>query len=204
MLHKVFETNILVKDLEFSEEWNSRVTAVAKHHFTRVLIEKNGDYFEAGNDSVNLFSPENMLEFPELKDLMDNFVEGFFELASSYPNNKLSKEQISEMLSIQDVGRLPFMRKGDNKRIHSHEHIMAFGIFYLTDIDNKKDGGQLICYDPSFNTLGHFHSKKEFGIETKKHRMIVCPGHVWHEVTPYIGDDERFTIVVNLDSYSAP
>jgi hypothetical protein len=200
MLNKIFQTHIIVKDFDFSDEWNKRVLAIAKHHFTRAMLEKDGDYDEAGNDSVNLFNKENLIEFPELVDLKNIFIENFYELSKSYEKNILSKEQIEKMLDVQEIGRLPFMRKGDYKRVHSHAGIMAFGIFYLTDVDNKKEGGQLIFHDPSFNNLGHFHSSKEFSVDTKKHRMVLSPGNVWHEVTPYVGEEERFAIVVNLNN----
>jgi hypothetical protein len=62
----------------------------------------------------------------------------------------------------------------------------------------KKHGGKLILKDPSFHSNYSFHPPEDYGIETRKNRLIVAPAYVWHEVSPYIGDEDRITVVVNL------
>ena len=96
------------------------------------------------------------------------------------------------------AGRLPIMRNGDYKGIHSHPGSTAFGIFYLTDVDNKKDGGKLILRDPSFHTNPGFRSLMTHEIETKAGRLVIAPSYIWHEVTPYYGKEDRITVVSNL------
>ena len=97
-----------------------------------------------------------------------------------------------------NIGKLPIMKKGDYQRLHGHVNAVAFAIFYLTDVNNERQGGELILKDPSFNTNYGFKPPEDYAVETKKNRLVVVPGYIWHEVTPYTGDDDRITIVMNL------
>lgn len=199
MIQTIFPVNILVKDYEKSNEWNSTISAFIKTHFTKAIEEK-GSYFAAADEDIDVFTEENMSAFPELRELFDMFIDGFYELANaSKAGNEipLTREEITKKIH-KDLGRLPFMKNGDQKNLHTHNEALAYAIFYLSDIDNKKEGGQLVLHDPSFNTLRYFTSQKTIGIETKKNRLIVAPTHIWHEVTRYTGDTERLTIVLNL------
>ena len=199
MINSIFPNKILIKDFELSDDWNNNVTFMVKTIFAKELAEK-GDYTVAGNDTVPVFTEENMKICPELAQLKQMFIDCFYELASSYSTNKLTKEDIEKRLR-KELGRLPFMKKNDFKRIHNHDSMVdAFAIFYLTDIDNDKDGGELILHDPSFSGVFNFHEKRIFEVTTKKHRMIICPNHVWHEVSMYTGEKERITIVLNLSA----
>jgi hypothetical protein len=199
MITSIFPNKVLIKDFDLSDDWNNNVTALVKAVFAKELAEK-GDYAAAGNDSISLFTEENMTVCPELLELRQMFVDCFYELASSYTTNKLTKEYIEQRVR-KDLGKLPFMKKNDFKRVHNHDSMVdAFAIFYLTDLDNEKDGGELILHDPSFSGVFNFHEKRTFGIATKKHRMVVCPNHIWHEVSMYTGEKERATIVLNLNA----
>jgi hypothetical protein len=35
-------------------------------------------------------------------------------------------------------------------------------------------------------------------IETEKNTIIIVPAHVWHEVTPYYGEEDRLAVVMNI------
>jgi Rps23 Pro-64 3,4-dihydroxylase Tpa1-like proline 4-hydroxylase len=199
MIRTIFPINILVKDYEKSDEWNSTISAFIKTHFTKAITEK-GSYFAAADEDIDVFTEENMTAFPELRELFNMFIDGFYELsnASSSGNEiPLTREEITKKIH-KDLGRLPLMRNGDQKNLHTHNEASAYAIFYLSDVENEKEGGQLILHDPTFNTLRYFTSQKTVGIETKKNRLIVAPTHIWHEVTRYTGVDERLTIVLNL------
>lgn len=198
MIQTIFPVNILIKDYEKSDDWNATMSAFVRMHFTKA-IEQKGSYFAATDVSIDVFTEENMAEVPELRELFDMFIDGFYELACASVSNEtpLTREEIKNKIG-KDLGKLPLMRPGDQKHLHTHTEASAYAIFYLSDIDNKKEGGQLILHDPTFNTLRYFTNEKTFGIDTKKHRLIVAPTHIWHEVTRYTGAYERLSIVVNL------
>jgi hypothetical protein len=199
MIKSLFPNNILIKDYDLSDEWNSTVTAMAKMVFADDMTKKN-DYNETGNYPIDLFTEENFKSCPELLQLQEMFIDGFYELACSYTNTKvgpLTKQLIAENVR-KDLGKLPFMKKGDFKSIHTHDKTEAYAVFYLTDIDNKKDGGNLILHDPAFHNAINFSGNRTYDVETKKHRLVVCPNRIWHEVKQYMGDEERISIVMNL------
>jgi len=201
MIYTPFKTNVLIKDFNLSDDWNNTVQSIVRSHFSSRLLEVDGNYSEAGNQTKPFFTQENISKYSEIKQLKDMFVDGFYELAQSYDNNKLTKDEISKNLALS-FGKFPFMRKGDYKGAHTHAHITAFSIFYLSDVDNKKNGGQLVLIDPTFDYTEEYSNPKYFKVETKKNRLIVCPNIVWHEVTPYSGDEERITLVVNLQLHT--
>ena len=199
MIQTIFPVNILVKDYEFSDDWNLALSAFIKSHFTN-SVELSGDYVTASDEEYGVFTPENLQNSKELSELREIFVDGFYELSKSFTTNKekpLTREIISESI-CENFGRLPFMKKGDVKRLHVHSDSDALGVFYLNDIDNDKYGGELVLHDPTFNSLLFFRENRTMKIPTKKHRLIIMPSSVWHEVYQYRGEDERITVVVNL------
>lgn len=197
MIKTIFPVNILVKDFDMPEQFSNELSAAVQAIFQNLLVEKGLSRDQLADEEVPVFTETNIRAFPALKQLQDMFADGFFELASSFEENTLTKELISKMVSI-NIGKLPLMRKGDYKRIHGHTSSIAFGVFYLTDVDNEKFGGQLILKDPSFHSNSSFHPPEDYAVTTKKNRLVVAPAYVWHEVTPYTGDEERVTVVVNL------
>jgi len=199
MIQTIFPVKILIKDYEFSDDWNLSISAFLKAHFTKAL-ESAGNYNVASDEEYGVFTPENLAMSAELRDLREMFIDGFYELANAFETNKekrLTREKVSESL-CENFGRLPFMKKGDVKHLHTHGDSDAFGIFYLSDIDNERQGGQLVLHDPSFNSLLYFRENRTMEIPTKKHKLIIAPTSVWHEVYQYLGDEDRITVVVNL------
>lgn len=196
MIHSLFPTNVLIKDIDFTEDqvfdMSVAIQAIFKSHEAL-----SGSHVDSGEDSMPLFTKENLETFPILKQLKEIFLEGFLELAQSNPDNALTRESI-EIMMDNHAGRLPIMRTGDYKQIHSHPGATAFGVFYLSDVDNDKDGGKLILRDPSFHTNPGFRMKMTHEVETKAGRLIIAPSYLWHEVTPYYGDEDRITVVSNL------
>jgi hypothetical protein len=200
MIHEIFPVKILIKDFDMSQDWTDTIKASAKECFSDFLATAK-DYSSAGAESCNFFTKERMENVPEVKQLKEMFIDGFYELAQACGKNPdgdlLTREEIAEKLK-NDPGKLPFMRKGDVRTIHNHTRASALAIFYLNDLDNERQGGQLVLHDPSFHDLVHFFGYNKYYVPTKKNRMVIIPSHVWHEVSQYLGDEERMTIAINL------
>jgi len=197
MITSIFPTNILVKDFDMQDSWTQEITDIAKAVFANDLAKK-GVESATGDNRVVFFTEENLSTFSGIVELRQMFADSFFELASSYPNNKLTKDILKDRIT-QNSGYLNFMKNGEYQSVHTHDpEVFAFGIFYLTDIDNQQFGGELVLHNPSFSGARHFNHGHAHNIPTKKNRMVICPNTVWHEVTPYSGETDRMAIVVNL------
>lgn len=209
MIKTIFPINILVKDFDMDPKWNEAIEQAVNTYFVQLLAETGENRNHIAEIPMELFSEENMEVTPELRELQKMFIDGFYELYLSYPKDRYDSVYGEKLLTYDDIktmaqkdlGRLPFMKKGDTKFIHNHTRCEAFGIFYLSDVDNDKDGGQLILHDPSFHHLIDFYDSHTARIETKKNRLVIVPAHVWHQVSQYIGDKERMTIVMNLEHF---
>lgn len=197
MIKTVFPVNVLIKDHAMPDEFADELSSAVQAVFQSLMIEKGLSRDTISNEEFPVFTEDNFAAFPVLKQLQEIFINGFYELASSYEENTLTRDMISKMVS-SNVGKLPLMKKGDYKRIHGHTNTVAFAVFYLTDVDNKRHGGELILKDPSFHSNCSFHPPEDYAIKTRKNRLVVAPAYVWHEVTPYNGDEDRITVVVNL------
>jgi hypothetical protein len=203
VIYDLFPTKVLIQDFEMSDKWNSDLEATINAVFASEM-STGKDFERLGDNSIPLFTIENMKNFPVLEELKLMFINGFYDLAKSFPNYeknkelyKISKEDIEHRL-LSETGRLPFMKSGDYKSVHDHESTLAFGVFYTHDVDNENDGGQLVLRDPSFNSNRSYSSPNKHFVETKKNRLVIGPGHLWHEVTPYRGRTDRTSIVLNL------
>jgi hypothetical protein len=199
MIHDLFPTKVLIKDTDLSGIELKELTVAVEAIFSSHIAE-TGSYLISGEDTVPLFTEENFKIFPILKKLKDMFIDAFVELGSANSSKEATPETRKLIAELVDkhAGRLPLMKNGDYKQVHAHPGVAAFGIFYLTDVNNEKDGGCLILRDPSFHVTPHFTGDKFQKVETKAGRMIVAPTHLWHEVTPYSGNEDRITIVSNL------
>lgn len=205
MIHDIFPTKILVKDHEFSDKWNQEL----KDLLGGLLLNeqaKGRSFYEVTDDSMPVFTEANIANYPILKEVQQLFVDGFEELAKAFPDYEesieifgLDRAGIEQRVSAE-LGRLPYMKSGDFKEVHSHVKAFAFGILYLDDVDNESEGGELVLRDPSFNLNMPYSVKSRYQVATKKHRLVIAPAHVWHEVTQYTGD-LRSTVVINLNWY---
>jgi len=198
MIQNLFTVNALIKDYDKTNEWSLELGLAAKAVFQLYLAESGKTYEQLGDDEIPFFTQENIKQFPIIGELQQIFIDGFYELASSYEDNILTRDDIARMVA-NNSGKLPFMKKHQFKRTHNHVGACAFGIFYLSDVNNEQQGGELILRDPAFHSNYQFHSAQEFPVETKKNRLVVVPGYIWHDVSPYMGDEERLAVVINLD-----
>jgi len=203
-----FFTNILIKDYEKSEQWNCELINTLK------ALSLNGEYCDLRKDLKNnkntflltydyhklskpyVITEETSSMFPIIKELRDMYIDCFYELASSFKNNILTKDEIKKIF-FSDSGNFTELKKNMVVGLHNHPS-RAFAIFYLSDVDNSQYGGELILHDPAFHANKRFHPKQKIKIKTKKNRMIIGPSYIWHEVSKFYGKD-RFCAVVDLD-----
>jgi hypothetical protein len=201
MIKELFATHVLIKDLDITDAESAELLAITNSVIEKHKAENELTLKEAGENHLPFFTQENIDAFPLLNKIKQYFIDGFYELAQSYPENKFTKELIEQFVNSY-TGRLPIMTKDEFKMPHNHTGASAFGILYLSDIDNDKDGGKLVLHDPSWSNNIGFKHNANFSVETKKHRLVIAPANVWHSVTSYTGDENRVAIVFNLDVIS--
>lgn len=206
MIFTPFCSKILIKDYEFSEDWNKRLISTLKYlslnkeeyceHFLKLKDKNYSEIlkFDKHKDSKPyVISERNGEKFPIIKELRNLFLECFIEYNKSFE----TKENDIKKKFLSDDGNFAIIKTGQRVGLHEHPS-QCFAIFYLTDVDNEKNGGELLILDPSFNTQKNFCNEKYISIETKKHRMVVASSYLWHEVTPYYGNSERMCAVIDL------
>jgi hypothetical protein len=204
MIFCPFYNKILIKDYSFSDSWNEELITTLKYlslekdkycgHTEK--LEENYEllkYDEQKNDKPYIVTEKNSHSFPIIKTLRNLFLECFHE----YNNSFEEKIDNIDKIFLKDEGNLATLKYGQRVGLHQHPSY-CFAIFYLTDVDNEKDGGELVLLDPSFNTQNNFCSAKEYKVKTKKNRMVVASSYIWHEVTPYYGKKERLCAVIDL------
>jgi hypothetical protein len=208
MIVTPFSSKLLVKDYELPDQWTDELVMTLQ-----LLATQPGQYCalhqslqDVGirdiyrHDTQKSSKPyiiheQTAKEFKVIKHLREIFINGFLEINKEY-GYQYSDAYLREVFA-GDSGNFAVLTKGQRVGPHNHPSI-AFAIFYLNDIDNDSDGGELILHDPSFHRNHHFHPKKEIRIQTKKNRLIVGPADIWHEVTSYSGSKNRICAVIDL------
>lgn len=208
MIISPFSSKILVKDLELPASWTQELEITLK--FLMLDKEENCSlskslkdnnlrliyrYDEHKSSKPYIINEGTAKKHKVIEDLRNIFIDGFCELNREY-NNQYDEQYLRKTF-LFDSGNFAILKKGQRVGLHNHPSI-AFAIFYLTDVDNENDGGELILYDPSFNQNKHFSPKRDMKIATKKNRLIIGPANVWHEVTPYYGNYDRLCAVIDL------
>ncbi len=113
MITSIFPINILVKDFDMQDSWTQDIIGIAKAVFANDQAEK-GSESATGNNRVIFFTEENLSTFSAIAELRQMFADSFYELASSYPNNKLTKDILEERIK-NNSGYLNFMKKGEHQ-----------------------------------------------------------------------------------------
>ena len=193
-IKKLFPVHVLIQDDVLEDSLNDELTVV----ISAIQAQHATSQSKFIDDEVSLFTQSNLELFPSLLKLIDVFTSGFFELATTFENNTLTRDDIESKVR-QHMVKLPFMQSGDYKRIHNHIKSSAHAILYLSDVDNARHGGQLILHDPAFHSNYEFRNPSTYAINTTRNRLIVSPSYIWHEVTPYTGSVTRMAVVMNLD-----
>lgn len=198
MIETIFPVQMFHAKMPMSDEESSSLNATCQAIFRNHTAMKGISFQEAGDDGVHIpvFTDDNIKAYKEIRKLHDYFAKSFHQLAQEY-DNRITFEEVLECME-ETTGRLPFMRKGDYKGLHCHSGASLVAVFYLDDVDNDKDGGKLILHDPAFNQIIRTKPKRKMEMDTEKHCIIIVPAHVWHEVTPYNGDEDRLAVVMNI------
>ncbi|MDA1317433.1 MAG: putative 2OG-Fe(II) oxygenase [bacterium] len=196
MIKTIFPIRMLVDEFKITQEEEVSLYCISQAIFTAHLSKSGLGFAETGNiGSIPIFTKENLKKYPEIKKLYEFFAKSFYSLANEY--SPTTMDEIYASMG-ETTGRLPFMRKGDYKQIHNHSGTSLVAVYYMSDVDNKKEGGKLVLHDPSFNNTIRSRPKPTQEIETKKNRIVIIPGYIWHEVTPYLGEDDRIAVVMNI------
>lgn len=198
MIETIFPVKMFHAKMPMNDEDASSLNATCQAIFRNHIAMKGISFQDAGDDGVHIpvFTNDNIKTYKEIKELHNFFAQSFHMLAKEY-DNTITFEEILDRME-ETTGRLPFMRKGDYKGLHCHSGASLVAVFYLEDVDNDKDGGKLILHDPAFNQVIRTKPKSKMSIDTEKHCIIIVPAHVWHEVTPYSGDEDRLAVVMNI------
>ena len=173
-LSSPFDSLIWVGQFEHSDEFNADVLNTAKA-LIAITPEPVADH------NVDLWVTDNM------KQIRSYFKMGFDALCDNYSE---TKEYDMDSLNIINP-----MNYGDFKSCHTHDHIDAFGVYYLNESD---EGGYLRLYDPRFLNKKSFANETYIEIKPKTGLCVVAPYYIWHEVTPYLGEDQRISLVCNM------
>jgi hypothetical protein len=208
MIVTPFATKILVKDFNMSDEWTNELILtlqlLAANKLVTCSLTKSleddtiAELFKFDGQKSSkpyIIHEEYAQQFKIISELRDIFLQGFLELNKEY-NSQYTEEYLKEQYSV-DSGNFAILKTGQRVGLHNHPSI-GFAIFYLTDVDNDADGGELILHDPSFHRNNYFHPPREIKIKTKKNRLVIGAADVWHEVTPYTGKHDRMCAVIDL------
>ena len=174
MIKNCYESSIWIKQFENSKEFNQDVL-----NTTKAIAAATPS--PVADHNVDLWLSDNM------RKIKSYFIEGFNELCNYY--GETSSYDIDSMNIINP------MKFGEFKSCHTHDVIDAFGVYYLNE-SNK--GGKLRLYDPRFLNKKSFSRETYIEIEPKTGLMVVAPYYIWHEVTPYLGQETRYSLVCNM------
>lgn len=174
MIQKCYESSIWIEQFYDSKEFNQDVLNTTKA-IAATTPEPVADH------NVNLWVNNNM------RTIRERFVDGFTSLCIDYGE--------STNFDIDSMNIINPMKFGDFKSCHTHDVIDAFGVYYLNESDN---GGKLRLYDPRFLNKKSFAREPYIEIKPRTGMMIVAPYYIWHEVTPYLGEETRYSLVCNM------
>mgnify|MGYP000155932797 CR=1 FL=1 len=172
-----WETPIYSRQYEDDEEYHNQLTTLVNAKITDM---KASGITHIADENVNFSA------FPKI---MDRFKLAFDTLCELYdhPIN----------YNIKDLNIINPMNFGEFKSVHSHDVIDAFAVFYV-DVGNS-EGGKLRIYDPRWQNKKAFVPKKPYiEIQPTNGLLIAAPHYVWHEVTPYLGSEQRISLVCNM------
>jgi hypothetical protein len=208
MIVSPFYRKILVKDYDLPDSWTDELILTLKFlelnkqdncSLTKLIREKNLNsdykYEEHKIKKPYIIHEETAKNFQVISDLRNIFIEGFCELNKGHDYHY--EEAYLRKIFLGNSGNFATMKKGQYVGSHDHPSI-AFAIFYLTDVNNKADGGELILHDPAFHRNFGFHSPREIKVPTKKNRLVIGPSNIWHEVEMFTGNSERMCAVIDL------
>ena len=87
--------------------------------------------------------------------------------------------------------------------LHSHRNADLSAIFYI-QTETGNDSGQLTFHAPKHFLNNYPYANEgelggaEIAIQPKRHRLILFPSHLEHEVKPYQGNCKRYSVSYDL------
>ena len=174
MLYDHFKSAVWIHQFENNEEFNQDVLNTAKA-IAAITPEPVADH------NVDLWVSDNM------RKVRSYFKMGFDALCNVYDERT--------NYDIDNLNIINPMNYGDFKSCHTHDVIDAFGVYYLNEPGN---GGNLRLYDPRFLNKKSFNSDPYIEVQPSTGLLVVAPYYIWHEVTPYLGQETRISLVCNM------
>jgi len=169
-----FESFIYTKQYDDSDEFNKDILNTSKA-IIATLPTKPADY------NVDLWVSDNM------RTIRERFKSAFDALCFHYDHPPDYDMDSFNIINPMD--------RGDFKSCHTHDQIDAFAVYYSNE---SEEGGKLRLYDPRFTNRKSFCREPYVEIEPKTGLLIAAPYYIWHEVTPYLGEDTRISLVCNM------
>lgn len=196
----IYATNILVEQLDISEETIAAVEAYlrAQNKAFKSDIDNNHVEYRDGNENI-IFDAIDKGECPEMKIIADQIKERFVQLAYSNIDNLTESDHEQLILEARiESCKINLMSPGYRLGVHTHYGDDAYGCFYFNDV-KKGEGGELTIYDPRWQRNYMFGGSRLEQIRPRRGMLVIAPGFLWHEVTQYNGPEERLTLVVNAN-----
>lgn len=198
-IKSIYPTNILVKQIDISEEKISAIENFLKaQHLSFISDSNKNDLVEYrdGNENI-IIDAKNSGECPEMEELEAKIKQAYIELA--YSNIEEFTESNTEKLMLDtkiDSCKINLMKQGYRLGVHTHYSDDAYACFYFNDV-KENEGGELVLYDPRWQRNYWFGGSKLETIRPKRGMLVIAPSFLWHEVSLYTGQEERLTLVVN-------
>lgn len=198
MIRSIYPTNILVKQLTISDEELSSIFVYLKAQHLSFLLDDSNDLIEhnSGNENI-LYDAIERGQCLEMAPLIKEVKDAFINLAYSNINNYTETNPNNTNLDVEIQScRVNIVKPNNRMPIHSHFGDDAHACLYFEDLE-EKEGGQLVMYDPRWQRNYWFGGSKLEKITPKKGLLVVAPDYIWHEVSEYKGNKDRYTLVFN-------
>lgn len=198
MIRSIYPTNILVKQLTITDEVLSSIFVYLKAQHLSFLLDDSNDLIEynSGNENI-LYDAIEKGQCSEMGALVQEVKDAFIDLAYSNIKNytETNSENTNLDVEIQSC-RINIVKPNNRMPIHSHFGDDAHACLYFENLE-EKEGGQLVMYDPRWQRNYWFGGSKLEKITPKKGMLVVAPDYIWHEVSEYKGNKDRYTLVFN-------
>jgi uncharacterized protein (TIGR02466 family) len=87
--------------------------------------------------------------------------------------------------------------------VHAHHEADLFTVFYVNAGESDQVSGSLVMHDSrNLNNTHILNRKNKVTIVPKTGHLLIAPGYIWHEVSPYLSYQPRISIACNFQ-YSA-
>jgi len=177
MINEYWSTPIYSCQYNDDEDWKKQVETLA---IAKITDMKASGIVNIADENVN---------FNAFPDIRSRFKIAFDTLCEHAGHNT--------NYNMDDLNIINPMKFGDFKSVHSHDVIDAFAVFYINA--GNSEGGKIRLYDPRWQSKKSFAPGKPYiEIEPTDGLLIAAPYYVWHEVTPYLGSEQRISLVCNM------